>query len=615
MLNKSLFLYFFMSFALTSHAEYQPPVTYEKYIQTVTVHSDGTYEEINEGVTLIETKKGVNSSSTLDLEFNPAMEKTEIIEAYTLTPEGKRINVSKDKIRVRDDPIDGGADMFTGAKHKVLIFPDIAIGSRICYKMKITHFKTEFKGQFFYTSVMSPTQRNGLYKIKFIIDKKIPVKFDVKDIEGGLIRDTHKDNIYEFAFNRTDILPPESGSVSIYDFAPHIFVSSFQSQEALGDAYQKIAYPKTKPSGYVQGLADMIIAEAGGGDKRAEAKAFYEWVVKNIRYVAVYVGNGGIEPHDAETIAKNGYGDCKDHAVILEALLRTKGIKSSPALINSGVAYTLPAVAVLAPHNHVITYLPEFDLYADSTTQFTPFGQLPYWDQDKPVILAALNLLGRTPKMQSNEAKLNSEVTLNIKEDGFIEGKSRTIVEGSLENGYRRSQHGNLGKDDQQIVTDRLSGFSETGYGEITATEPTDFKSPFKEETTFTLDPVSNFPGQGAIKVPVGLAQGRIFIEAQDKPKDKINFPFSCASKKYNEHYTINFPSNVRVTRIPPNTSFKKDGLIYKADYVRSKNTVDVKRELIYEYPSMSCKPSDQENLKDLFANLRKDLMSQIFYE
>jgi len=604
-----------MSFALTSHAEYQPPVTYEKYIQTVTVHADGTYKEVNEGVTLIETKKGVNSSSTLDLEFNPSMEKTEIIEAYTLTPEGKRINVSRDKMRVRDDPIDGGADMFTGAKHRVLIFPDITIGSRVCYKIKITHFKTEFKGQFFYAAVMSPTQKNGLYKINFFIDKKIPVKFDIKDIEGGLARSTSKDNVYEFSFNRTDFLPPESGSVSIYDFAPHIFVSSFQSQEALGDAYQNIAYPKTKPSGYIQGLADMIIAQAGGGDKRAEAKAFYEWVVKNIRYVAVYVGNGGIEPHDAETIAKNGYGDCKDHTVILEALLRTKRIKSSPALINSEAAYSLPAVAVLAPHNHVITYLPEFDLYIDSTSQFTPFGQLPAEDQDKPVILAALNTIGHTPKMRSDEAKLSSEVILTIKEDGFIEGRSKTIVEGSLEDGYRNARHKNLGKEDQQIIANRLLNFGENGYGEINATDPTDFKDAFKEETNFILDPISNFSGQGAMRVPVGLAQGRIFIEGQDKPKDKVNFPFYCGSKTYIEHYTIHFPSNVRVTKIPSNTSFKKDKLIYKADYVHSKNTVDVKRELIYDYPSMSCKPSDQENLKDLFATLRKDLMSQIFYE
>jgi len=550
----------------------------------------------------------------MDLEFNPSMERVQIIEAYTLTPDGKRINVSKDKIRLRDDPIDGGADMFTGAKHKVLIFPNIEIGSRICYKIRTAHFKTQFKGHFIYTAVMSPTQKNSLYKINLNIDKKIPVKFDVKDIEGGLVSNSSKENVYEFRFQQRDVIAPESGSVSIYDFAPHLYVSSFESQEALGSAYQKLAYPKTKPSTYIQKLADKIIVEAEGGGKKAEAKALYEWVVKNIRYVAVYVGNGGIEPHDAENIAKNGYGDCKDHAVILEALLRTREIKSSPALINSGVAYTLPPVAVLAPHNHVITYLPELNIYLDSTTQFTPFGQLPYWDQDKPVILTALNTLGHTPKMRSDEAKLTSDVLLNIMDDGFIKGKSKTIVEGSLENGYRRTQHGNLGKEDQQIIADRLLIFGENGYGEIKTTDPADFKESFQEETTFTLDPVSNFPGQGALKVPVGLTQGRIFIEGQDKPKDKINFPFSCASKTYSEHYLIKFPENVRVSKIPPNTVFNKDGLTYMANYMQQGNTVDVKRNLVYEYPSMTCQPSDQENLKELFSALRKDLMSQIFY-
>jgi len=41
-------------------------------------------------------------------------------------------------------------------------------------------------------------------------------------------------------------------------------------------------------------------------------------------------------PHDAQSILDNRYGDCKDHVVILEALLEAVGIDSSPALINSG---------------------------------------------------------------------------------------------------------------------------------------------------------------------------------------------------------------------------------------------------------------------------------------
>ena len=59
-------------------------------------------------------------------------------------------------------------------------------------------------------------------------------------------------------------------------------------------------------------------------------------MAQNIRYVAVYLGNGGLEPNSAQSILDNHYGDCKDHVTILEALLAAKGIASSPVLIGAG---------------------------------------------------------------------------------------------------------------------------------------------------------------------------------------------------------------------------------------------------------------------------------------
>jgi hypothetical protein len=51
--------------------------------------------------------------------------------------------------------------------------------------------------------------------------------------------------------------------------------------------------------------------------------------------VAIFLGNGGYEPHDAATVLENRYGDCKDHVALLEALLKAKGIASVPVLVGS----------------------------------------------------------------------------------------------------------------------------------------------------------------------------------------------------------------------------------------------------------------------------------------
>ena len=117
---------------------------------------------------------------------------------------------------------------------------------------------------------------------------------------------------------------------------------------------------------------------AGIQDRRGQAKALYEWVSAHIRYVNIVLGAGGYKPHKAADVLKNGYGDCKDHVMLLEALLAAKGIKSSPVLIRAGVnLYKLPPAPSPFVFDHLITYMPEFQLYLDSTARYAPFGVLP----------------------------------------------------------------------------------------------------------------------------------------------------------------------------------------------------------------------------------------------
>ena len=94
----------------------------------------------------------------------------------------------------------------------------------------------------------------------------------------------------------------------------------------------------------------------------------------------------------AQAVLKNRYGDCKDHVVLLEALLAAVGIPSSAALVNSGNAYSMPAIGVVSPLNHVITYVPgtRTTVAVRGTDKVTipglPFAQLVFsmWFGPKP---------------------------------------------------------------------------------------------------------------------------------------------------------------------------------------------------------------------------------------
>ncbi len=79
------------------------------------------------------------------------------------------------------------------------------------------------------------------------------------------------------------------------------------------------------------------------------------------------------------------------------------------------------------PINHVIIYVPSLYLYLDSTDTFAPLGRLPLSDRDKPVILTALDRLGRTPRMKADDHLSRTEVHMTIRADGTISGRSYEI--------------------------------------------------------------------------------------------------------------------------------------------------------------------------------------------
>jgi len=615
MVTKIIITLFVFLYSLLAQAEYQPSYSFERYIKTITVHADGTDEVIDEALDKIETEKGIKTASQADLSYIKGMQTLQILDAYTIKPDGTKVKVKPENIRERDDPTNNGADMFSDTKHKIIVYPEVSVGSKLYSKVKTTNFKSLFKNHFIYSEVTLPYYKYGYYEINFIVDKGITLNFDNKGFAGGFVKETKDHNIYKYTYSQDTVTSTEPGMVSLYDVSNHLMVSSFKDYAEYGQAYQKLSQPKAKPTAFIQGLADAIIAKSGGGDKRAEAKALYEWIVNNIRYVAVYMGDGGVNPHTAENIIKNGYGDCKDHAVLYEALLAARGIKSSPALINSGEAFTLPKYPVLAPQNHVITYIPEFDLYVDATAQNVPFGYIPFGVRDKPTVLTALDKLGRTPSMKASENIVRTTVKFKIQADGKIDGVSTMAASGPIESSYRENQVPNVGKDDTKVAADLLSQYGETGNGRLQFTKPNSFNERYEENGIFTLDPIANYPGPAAMTIPVGLTQGRIYTISKDKPLDERKYPYSCFGRTYLDYYTIEFPKKTKITLIPSNVSYNKDGMIYKAIYKKKDNLVNVTREMILDDKNMFCEASREKQKHAFFEILQKDLRSQIFYE
>jgi transglutaminase-like putative cysteine protease len=148
---------------------------------------------------------------------------------------------------------------------------------------------------------------------------------------------------------RTSLLQADEPASALgpYDRLPRVFISSEPDYASFARDYAALVRPHARVTPRIRALAARV---AGGVASPCEqARLLYEWVDTHVRYVALYLGNGALEPHDAETVLANGWGDCKDHVVLLQALLVARGIASEMAMLNLGNEYTLSGPPTFAP--------------------------------------------------------------------------------------------------------------------------------------------------------------------------------------------------------------------------------------------------------------------------
>jgi len=592
-------------------ADYTPPISYIKGSESVKVNPNGSHEFVGEVLLQIDTQAGVKSEGQQDISYNSKLEHVQIIDAYTLQKDGRKVKVPKDGFHDSAGSISEGAAKFSETRHKIIIYPDVTLGSRLYYKYKSVKHTPEFKGHFMFRSYFTPHYKFKDYEVNLDIPNKLPIQVEAKDIDGGFIKERNGRKYYRYVFNQQTVYPMETWEVDTDDFAPYVIASSFKDHVDLGGAYEKGVAPKIQVTPEVRKLADELTK--GIDDPKAQVEAIYNWVSNNIRYVAVYLAKGGVVPHDSNTILRNNYGDCKDHSVILAALLKAKGIESSSALINLGDSYKLPHLAVMS-QNHVINYIPSLDIYLDSTVQFSPYGTLPFEDMDKPVILTALNKIGHTPIPRAEDNVTKSNVVMTINQDETISGTSESTVTGYYNQTVRSRESNSKDADDKDRIDERLRN-GETGTGKIITSNPLDLSKPFIEEATFTIDAKSNIPGPGAMVIPFGIKLTNFNALIFERPKDTLMFPSVCASKTYEENYTLTFPESTKITKVPSNIEYQNPNIEYKASYSLEGNTLNVSRIFKSQHKSSVCADDFNDLRKEAVKVIQRDLRSQIFYE
>jgi tetratricopeptide (TPR) repeat protein len=253
----------------------------------------------------------------------------------------------------------------------------------------------------------------------------------------------HRDgdeNVYLWEKRDIPDLVLEARAPSWSEQGAYVHVSNFASWEELGKWYAKLVQPQFALNDELQKLVSELVARHP--NRLDRIAAIDELVLNETRYVALEFGVYGFKPYPAVQTYRRKFGDCKDKATLMVALLRGAGIDADLALVRTqhlGEIVSHPSSASI--FDHAIVYVPEFDLWLDGTAEFARLRELPVEDQGVMALTIDADgnaAMRRTPTTSATDNYSRRTINARIDADGTIRFSGATYVRGEDAPGLRR---------------------------------------------------------------------------------------------------------------------------------------------------------------------------------
>lgn len=278
------------------------------------------------------------------------------------------------------------------------------------------------------------------------------------------------------------LLPPEVG--------PYPFVAY-----ATGVTWAEVAgeYSRAIDARIAGSDLGPLAAKAVGdtADARIKASRLLALVHDRVRYTGVEFGEAAITPVTPAQALERRYGDCKDQATLLVALLRAVDLPAHVALLRVGARQDVePGLPGLGAFDHAIVHVGlDPPLWIDPTDRWSRAGRLPLADEGRLALVASPATTGlvRTPESSSTDNRTVETRIFHLAEDGparVVEiSESHGATESELRSFYESGTEGELEQSLEQYakssyLADKLTRHEHTGAR--------DFTQPFRIEVEVT---------------------------------------------------------------------------------------------------------------------------------
>jgi len=486
--------------------------------------------------------------------------------------------------------------MYTSARNFYVQLPRLDPGDVVELKYRVDDVAPrnelgDYFGEVVYLQSNEPTA-NAEYVV--VTPTARPLHFDTNLPElEHTVRRSGETVTHRFFARELPPVAEEPAMPPLPEIVGHVHVSTYDDFQQMGAWYWGLSRDQLTLDDETRKLARTLAA--GASSAREKVARVYDWVVRNTRYVGLELGIYGYKPRPAVLTVARGWGDCKDKATVIVALLRELGIDATVVVVRTQLRGDFSSkVASLAPFDHAVAYVPSLDLYLDGTAEYAGIEELPVMDYEALGLLIneGQSQLVRLPANDPTQNAIARRVRARLAADGSADLELRYDVRGSSAPGWRQSFHAKSTLRERvvsELVGPRYPGFTlAEGPGAVATGNLEDFSAPVWMEVRGVAPAFARREGTSlsvAVTPSVRLTPTYAPLPRRSQDVRLLAIP------GVEETFVVTLPAGTPLLGAPPEASGSGPFGSYSVSVERRANEVTVKSRLLVR--ATRIKPAD----------------------
>lgn len=484
--------------------------------------------------------------------FDHERESIFLIEAATILPDGTRQEVEGGGAFIQTPQHAADKSLYTSSAELTVVYPNLAAGSSVESIVLIRENTPVIAGQF--ATVRTFGSAWPCYRHRLVVDLPtaewakmqlhttlpgVPDAVTESPSQGRERRTWSKSQISRFPWEE---FAPQ------YSFCtPTLWLTTLSDWDQVATWFDGLVSGRSELGPELEAALGEWTKGVNGREKLIAL--LQEKVANDVRYTGLEFGLAGYQPNPCREVWGRRYGDCKDKANLLRALLAKKGISSYVALLNAGSGGQVEkASPSWAQFDHAILAVEKEGggyEFCDPTAKYLPPGVLPPGDLDRDILVVRGTHAEwvRTPDLLNASTIMHAD--LSMAPDGELSGWFQVSPEGSdaamYASYYSDFDHDELVRNLQRLVEAFFPG------AEVM---DTDFKAPAGLVSAFQLRAYFVRPSRAATGNTLRFPFPVDWLPDLDTSGTR-HYPYQAKRRKTVFSATIALPPGWTASRLP----------------------------------------------------------------